>query len=212
MIQQEVIFAFNTFIPLVALLNCVSAGDLVCLWMWSEWAEEAGLCGSPRLWFGDVMEKKGTFSHLCWCFTLPPITPPPPPRPPRTFKSAWRLPLCVSCRCWDCRWEGGKCVSEDAERGEIRWRTARWLQLCGDFIRWVSEVYFYRLVSSFTQAQGWLKYVFPPDYYNLSQFASGSVFTEDINSILNYRAGAEFRFYELITQKPLSIETLIVHF
>lgn len=38
-------------------------------------AQRRRVCVVSRLWFGDVMEK-GTFSHLCWCFTLPPIVPP----------------------------------------------------------------------------------------------------------------------------------------
>lgn len=59
-----------------------------CLWMWSECAEEAGLCGLQAL----VRRRDGERD------LLPPLLMfhPPTDHPPWTFKSVWRLPLCVS--------------------------------------------------------------------------------------------------------------------
>lgn len=142
-------FSLNMVTPLVALSNFMSAGcvtwfvrmkrDRVSVDV--EWVRRGG---------GSVWSQ-GSGSETWWrkgpSPTSADVSPSHRSPPPPNIQKRVRAPALCFTHCsrrwdWDCRWEGGSCVSEDAERGEIRWRTPQWLQLCGDFIRWVSEVYF----------------------------------------------------------------------
>lgn len=122
-------------------------------------AQRRRVCVVSRLWFGDVMEK-GTFSHLCWCFTLPPITPPPEHSKACEGSRFVFHPLLSSVglglqvrrrqlRLWGCwtRWD----QVTDATMTSALWR----------FYPVSVWGLFYRLTSSFTQVQSWVKDFFP---------------------------------------------------